>query len=120
MLLAVPGPTRRRTELHVAFVAPDRAGVEAFGAAARSIGAEILHEPRVFPEYNPDDDGCFVRDPTGTTLRLSTGPRRNDSEIGPSQKLTSSINFSIFVKCIDSTLPSSTCVASVPSPSSLP
>jgi catechol 2,3-dioxygenase-like lactoylglutathione lyase family enzyme len=60
-----PAQRDAERELHVAFVAPDRAGVVAFGAAAASIGAEILHEPRVFPEYDHDYYGCFVRDPDG-------------------------------------------------------
>ncbi len=52
-------------ELHLAFAAPDRATVGAFLDAARAIGAEVLHEPRLFPEYGPDYYGCFVGDPDG-------------------------------------------------------
>jgi catechol 2,3-dioxygenase-like lactoylglutathione lyase family enzyme len=60
-------PARRDhdRELHLAFAAPDRATVRAFLDAARSIGAEVLHEPRLFPEYGTDYYGCFVRDPDG-------------------------------------------------------
>jgi predicted lactoylglutathione lyase len=29
------------------------------------IGAEILHEPRIFPEYHENYYGAFVRDPDG-------------------------------------------------------
>lgn len=52
-------------ELHIAFVAPDRAAVDAVGAAALARGAEILHAPRVWPEYHPGYYGVFLRDPDG-------------------------------------------------------
>jgi catechol 2,3-dioxygenase-like lactoylglutathione lyase family enzyme len=64
------GPATRpeRRELHLAFSAPDRAVVRDFYRAAISIGAEILHPPRVFPEYHPHYFGCFVRDPDGHNI----------------------------------------------------
>src|SRR5690606_32727003 len=52
-------------ESHIAFTAPDRAGVRAFFEAAKGAGAEVLHEPRVWPEYHPNYYGAFVRDPDG-------------------------------------------------------
>ncbi len=52
-------------ETHIAFVAPDRAAVRAFFQAAVSVDAEVLHEPRVWPEYHPGYYGAFVRDPDG-------------------------------------------------------
>lgn len=55
-------------ELHVAFAAADRAAVHAFHRAAVEIGAEILHEPRVFPEYHPAYYATFVRDPDGHNI----------------------------------------------------
>jgi catechol 2,3-dioxygenase-like lactoylglutathione lyase family enzyme len=55
-------------ELHVAFTASDRGGVEAFHRAAISIGAEVLHAPRLFPEYNADYFGCFIRDLDGHNI----------------------------------------------------
>ncbi len=57
------GPETR--ELHIAFVAPDRAAVDAVGAAAVARGAEILHAPRLWPEYHPGYYGVFLRDPDG-------------------------------------------------------
>ncbi|HEX4529616.1 MAG TPA: VOC family protein [Acidimicrobiia bacterium] len=63
--LADDGPNR---EVHVAFVAPDRAGVRAFFDAAVGARAEVLHEPRVWPEYHPDYYGAFVRDPDGNNV----------------------------------------------------
>jgi catechol 2,3-dioxygenase-like lactoylglutathione lyase family enzyme len=55
-------------ESHVAFAAPDRAAVRAFFDAAVAAGAEVLHEPRVWPEYHPDYFGAFVRDPDGNNV----------------------------------------------------
>ena len=55
-------------ESHIAFVAPDRAAVRAFFDAAVQTGAEVLHEPRVWPEYHPDYYGAFVRDPDGNNV----------------------------------------------------
>jgi len=55
-------------ELHLAFQAPDRATVVAFHDAAVAAGAEVLHAPRVFPEYHPTYFGAFVRDPDGNNV----------------------------------------------------
>jgi catechol 2,3-dioxygenase-like lactoylglutathione lyase family enzyme len=55
-------------ESHLAFAAPDRATVRAFFAAAVAAGAEVLHEPRLWPEYHPTYYGAFVRDPDGNNV----------------------------------------------------
>jgi catechol 2,3-dioxygenase-like lactoylglutathione lyase family enzyme len=55
-------------ESHLAFRASDRAAVRAFFDAAVRLGAEVLHEPRVWPEYHPDYYGAFVRDPDGNNV----------------------------------------------------
>ena len=55
-------------ESHIAFVAPNRGAVDAFFAAAVETGAEVLHEPRVWPEYHPGYYGAFVRDPDGNNV----------------------------------------------------
>jgi len=55
-------------ETHLAFAAADRPAVDAFFAAATAIGAEVLHAPRVRPEYHPDYYGGFVRDPDGNNV----------------------------------------------------
>jgi catechol 2,3-dioxygenase-like lactoylglutathione lyase family enzyme len=55
-------------EAHCAFIAPDRAAVVAFFEAAVAAGAEVLHEPRVFPEYHESYFGAFVRDPDGNNV----------------------------------------------------
>ena len=55
-------------EVHVAFQASDRAAVRAWFDAAVAAGAEVLHEPRVWPEYHPTYYGAFVRDPDGNNV----------------------------------------------------
>jgi catechol 2,3-dioxygenase-like lactoylglutathione lyase family enzyme len=55
-------------ESHIAFRAPDRAAVRAFFDAAVGAGAEVLHEPRVWPEYHEAYYGAFVRDPDGNNV----------------------------------------------------
>ena len=55
-------------ESHLAFQASSRAAVDAFHAAAVAVGAEVLHEPRVWPEYHPGYYGAFVRDPDGNNV----------------------------------------------------
>ncbi len=55
-------------ESHLAFRAPDREAVHAFRNAAVDAGAEVLHEPRVWPEYHPGYYGAFVRDPDGNNV----------------------------------------------------
>jgi catechol 2,3-dioxygenase-like lactoylglutathione lyase family enzyme len=60
-----PAETR---ESHIAFIAPDRASVVAFTDAAIALGAELLHAPRVRPEYHPGYFGGFVRDPDGNNV----------------------------------------------------
>jgi catechol 2,3-dioxygenase-like lactoylglutathione lyase family enzyme len=63
--LADVSPNR---EVHIAFQAAGRAAVRAFFDAAVSTGAEVLHEPRVWPEYHPNYYGAFVRDPDGNNV----------------------------------------------------
>ena len=53
---------------HIAFRAPDRAAVVAFFDAAVATGAEVLHEPRLWPEYHANYFGAFVRDPDGNNV----------------------------------------------------
>jgi catechol 2,3-dioxygenase-like lactoylglutathione lyase family enzyme len=55
-------------ESHLAFTAADRAAVREFFDAAVSSGAEVLHEPRLWPEYHRDYYGAFVRDPDGNNV----------------------------------------------------
>ena len=55
-------------ESHIAFAAPSRAAVDAFVNSAIAAGAEVLHQPRVWPEYHPNYYGGFVRDPNGNNV----------------------------------------------------
>ncbi|SCG79258.1 VOC family protein [Micromonospora humi] len=54
--------------VHIAFTAPDRAAVRAFHDAAVAAGAEVLHAPKVWPEYHAGYYGAFVRDPDGNNV----------------------------------------------------
>jgi catechol 2,3-dioxygenase-like lactoylglutathione lyase family enzyme len=56
------------TDVHICFRARSREQVDAFVEAARTEGAEVLHEPRVWPEYHPGYYGGFVRDPDGNNV----------------------------------------------------
>jgi predicted lactoylglutathione lyase len=42
--------------------------VRAFVEASRTSGAEVLHEPKVWPEYHKTYYGGFVRDPDGNNV----------------------------------------------------
>jgi catechol 2,3-dioxygenase-like lactoylglutathione lyase family enzyme len=55
-------------EVHVAFTAPSRTAVDEVHARATAAGAEILHAPRVWPEYHPGYYGVFLRDPDGNNV----------------------------------------------------
>jgi catechol 2,3-dioxygenase-like lactoylglutathione lyase family enzyme len=55
-------------EVHIAFEAGDRDAVRAFHTAAVAEGAEVLHEPKEWPEYHPGYFGTFVRDPDGNNV----------------------------------------------------
>jgi catechol 2,3-dioxygenase-like lactoylglutathione lyase family enzyme len=65
------GPTKfggQARELHLAFLAADRSVVAAFFQAAAAAGAEVLHEPRMWPEYHASYFAAFVRDPDGNNV----------------------------------------------------
>ena len=55
-------------ESHIAFSAPSRAAVQAFFDTAMAQSAEVLHEPRLWPEYHATYYGAFVRDPDGNNV----------------------------------------------------
>jgi len=55
-------------EAHIAFHSADQAAVRAFFDAAVAQGAEVLYEPRLWPEYHPGYYGAFVRDPDGNNV----------------------------------------------------
>ena len=59
------GPNR---EIHVAFTAASADQVRAFFDAGVSVGAEVLHEPKHWPEYHDHYFGAFLRDPDGNNV----------------------------------------------------
>jgi len=59
------GPNR---EVHIAFTATSADQVRAFFDTAVAQGAEVLHEPRLWPEYHEHYFGAFVRDPDGNNV----------------------------------------------------
>ncbi|NLT54470.1 MAG: VOC family protein [Actinomycetales bacterium] len=66
--VATDNEDRAAREVHLAFTAPSRAAVQAFFDAAVGTGAEVLHAPRLWPEYHATYFGAFVRDPDGNNV----------------------------------------------------
>ena len=62
-------------ETHIAFQAPDHAAIQAFYDAALATGAEPLHEPQFWPEYDVTYYAAFVRDPDGNNIEALTHSR---------------------------------------------
>jgi catechol 2,3-dioxygenase-like lactoylglutathione lyase family enzyme len=61
-------PGGRQT--HLALRVEDEATVRRGHELATTLGAEILNEPRLWPEYAPDYYAVFIRDPAGNNLEL--------------------------------------------------
>jgi catechol 2,3-dioxygenase-like lactoylglutathione lyase family enzyme len=53
--------------VHLAVTAPSRQAVDDVFALARGT-TEVLHEPRIWPEYHPGYYGVFFRDPDGNNV----------------------------------------------------
>lgn len=60
-----PAAGAETRELHIAFTAADRAGVDAVHQAALAAGVQVLHAPREWPEYHPGYYGVYLRDLDG-------------------------------------------------------
>jgi catechol 2,3-dioxygenase-like lactoylglutathione lyase family enzyme len=60
-----PEQLRIITPTHVAFLATDRTGVDAFYAAALAAGGKDYGAPGVRAHYHPNYYGAFVLDPDG-------------------------------------------------------
>ncbi len=58
---------------HVAFLAPDRASVDAFYLAALDAGADDEGAPDVRPHYGSRYYGCFLRDWNGHKIEVMHG-----------------------------------------------
>ncbi|MGY4770026.1 VOC family protein [Kribbella sp. CWNU-51] len=57
-------------EIHLAFTAPNRATVDTVYRAVRELGAEVLHEPREWPEYHAGYYAVFMRDPDSNNVEV--------------------------------------------------
>ncbi len=57
---------------HLALAVESRDDVDAAHAAAEVAGAEILHAPRVFPQYADNYYATFFLDPDGFRLEVAT------------------------------------------------
>jgi len=69
----VETPGGPHDDVHIAFDARSRAEVDAFVEAARSHGAEVLHEPQEW-WYAEGYYGGFVRDPDGNNVEARYFP----------------------------------------------
>ena len=61
-------PGGRQT--HLALRVEDEEVVRRGHELAIALGAEILHAPRLWPEYGPDYYAVFIRDPAGNNVEL--------------------------------------------------
>ncbi|MHB8468655.1 MAG: VOC family protein [Gaiellaceae bacterium] len=57
---------------HLALAVESPADVEAAHAAAVAAGAEVLHAPRLWPEYHPAYYATFFLDPDGFRLEVAS------------------------------------------------
>jgi catechol 2,3-dioxygenase-like lactoylglutathione lyase family enzyme len=57
---------------HLALAVESRADVDAAYAAAVKAGSEILHAPKLWPQYHPDHYATFFLDPDGFRLEVAT------------------------------------------------
>jgi catechol 2,3-dioxygenase-like lactoylglutathione lyase family enzyme len=63
-----PGHAPGKAPIHMAFLAPNRAAVRAFHAAALEAGAKDYGAPGTWPRYHANYYGAFVVDPDGNNL----------------------------------------------------
>jgi catechol 2,3-dioxygenase-like lactoylglutathione lyase family enzyme len=70
---------RRSGYHHIAFLVPTRAVVDEVAEWVMDRGDQILHEPRVFPEYGPDCYATYFLDPHGLKIEVvcQTSERTN-------------------------------------------
>lgn len=62
-------PAERGNGWHCAFLAPSRAAVDAFHAAALAGGGSDEGAPGLRPQYSENYYGAYVRDPDGNKLQ---------------------------------------------------
>jgi catechol 2,3-dioxygenase-like lactoylglutathione lyase family enzyme len=63
-----PAENTGHRPVHLALRAPSREAVDDVFALAQETGTQILHEPRVWPEYHPGYYGAFFRDLDGNNV----------------------------------------------------
>jgi catechol 2,3-dioxygenase-like lactoylglutathione lyase family enzyme len=68
-----PVPADPRSDLHICFAAPSRAGVDAFHAAALAAAGQDNGAPGLRPDYDPSYYAAFVIDPEGYRLEAYCG-----------------------------------------------
>jgi catechol 2,3-dioxygenase-like lactoylglutathione lyase family enzyme len=68
--------------VHLALSAPSREAVDRVHEAAKGTGTEILHEPRVWPEYHAGYYAVFFRDPDGNNVEAVHHTFRTDDTAG--------------------------------------
>lgn len=56
---------------HVSFVAESRADVDAVHEAVVREGAEVLHAPKLWPQYHPGYYAAFFLDPDGFRIEVA-------------------------------------------------
>lgn len=56
---------------HLALAVESRGDVDAAHAAAVEAGAEVLHAPKLWPQYHPDFYATFFLDPDGFRLEVA-------------------------------------------------
>jgi catechol 2,3-dioxygenase-like lactoylglutathione lyase family enzyme len=79
-------PGGRQT--HLALSVEDEATVRRGHELATRLGTEILHEPRLWPEYAPDYYAVFIRDPAGNNLELKCQASTARPTLGPGVSAT--------------------------------
>jgi catechol 2,3-dioxygenase-like lactoylglutathione lyase family enzyme len=69
-----PVPADQGSGLHICFVAPDTAAVDAFHAAALGAGGRDNGAPGLRPRYGANYYAAFVIDPDGYRIEAYFGP----------------------------------------------
>lgn len=70
-----PVPADSNSGLHFCFIAPSRASVDAFHAAALSNGGKDNGKPGLRSDYGPDYYAAFVIDPDGYRIEAYCGAK---------------------------------------------
>lgn len=64
---------------HLSLAVETKADVDAVHAAVTTAGGEVLHAPRLWPQYHPDYYATFFSDPDGFRLEVAAS---RDARIG--------------------------------------